>query len=124
MYFIFTHKTTSICKQSNYTIFTPPPRQFKNLTSFVTNQTTYNYNFLVHNIAMLNTEAKRKLLGTNIAKYRKQKNLSQNQLAELVDVSREHIAKVETAKRNMSMNLLFNISSALNIPEYKFFIFK
>ena len=75
-------------------------------------------------MAMLNTEAKRKLLGSNIAKYRKQKNLSQNQLAELVNVSREHIAKVETARRNMSMDLLFNISSALNIPEYKFFIFK
>ena len=75
-------------------------------------------------MVMLNTEAKRKLLGTNIAKYRKQKRLSQNQLAELVDVSREHIAKVETARRNMSMNLLFNISSALNIPEYKFFIFE
>ena len=75
-------------------------------------------------MAMLNTEAKRKLLGTNIAKYRKQKNLSQNKLAELVDVSREHIAKIETARRNMSINLLFNISSVLNIPEYKFFIFK
>ncbi len=73
---------------------------------------------------MLNKEAKKKLLGSNIAKYRKQKNLSQNQLAELVDVSREHIAKVETARRNMSMDLLFNISSALVIPEYKFFIFK
>ena len=75
-------------------------------------------------MAMLNKNAKKKLLGTNIAKYRKQKNLSQNQLAELVDVSREHIAKVETARRNMSMDLLFNISSVLDIPEYKFFIFK
>ncbi len=75
-------------------------------------------------MAMLNKNAKKKLLGTNIAKYRKQKNLSQNQLAELVDVSREHIAKVETARRNMSMDLLFNISSALDIPEYKFFIFE
>ena len=52
-------------------------------------------------MAMLNTEAKRKLLGTNIAKYRKQKNLSQNQLAELVDVSREHIAKA----RRLGLNL-------------------
>ena len=73
---------------------------------------------------MLNKDAKKKLLGGNIAKYRKQKNISQNQLAELVDVSREHIAKVETAKRNMSMDLLFNISSALNIPEYKLFIYE
>ena len=74
-------------------------------------------------MTMLNTEAKRKLIGNNIAKYRKLKNLSQNQLAELVNVSREHIAKVETARRNMSMTLLFNLSSVLDVPEYKFFIF-
>ncbi len=73
---------------------------------------------------MLNNEIKRKLLGNNIALFRKQKNLSQNQLAELVDVSREHIAKIETARRNMSMDLLFKISFALDTPEYKFFIFK
>ena len=75
-------------------------------------------------MTMLNTEAKRKLIGNNIAKYRKLKNLSQNNLAELVNVSREHIAKVETARRNMSMNLLFNLSSALDVPEYKFLIFE
>ena len=74
-------------------------------------------------MTMLNTEAKRKLIGNNIAKYRKLRNLSQNQLAELVNVSREHIAKVETARRNMSMTLLFNLSSVLDVPEYKFFIF-
>lgn len=73
---------------------------------------------------MLNQEAKKKLLGNNIAKYRKQKGLSQNQLAELVNVSREHIAKIETAKKNSSLNLLFKISNVLNIPEYKFFIFQ
>lgn len=73
---------------------------------------------------MLNQEAKKKLLGNNIAKYRKQKGLSQNQLAELVNVSREHIAKIETAKKNSSLHLLFKISDALNIPEYKFFIFQ
>ena len=73
---------------------------------------------------MLNTEAKRKILGNNIANYRKQKLLSQNELAELADVSREHIAKIETAGRNLSIDLLFKISSALNTPEYKFFIFE
>ena len=91
---------------------------------FVVKQATYKYNFLVHNVDMFNMEEKRKILGNNIANYRKQKQISQNELAELVDVSREHIAKVETARRNMSMNLFFNISSALNVPEYKFFIFE
>ena len=69
---------------------------------------------------MFNIVEKRKLIGINIAKFRKQKMISQNQLAKLVNVSRGHIAKVETARRNMSMNLLFNISSVLDIPVYKF----
>lgn len=43
-----------------------------------------------------------KLLGKNIKKYRKAHNLSQNQLAELVDLSREHLAAVETGKELIS----------------------
>ncbi len=44
-------------------------------------------------------------------------------LAEAVDVSREHIAKVETTKRNLSIDLLFRLSFVLEVQEYKFFIF-
>ena len=37
-------------------------------------------------------------LGRTIFKLRKEKGLSQNQLAEMLDISREHLAKIETSK--------------------------
>ena len=40
---------------------------------------------------------KYKHLGLNIAYYRKEKGLSQSQLAELVNVSRTHMSRIETA---------------------------
>ena len=43
------------------------------------------------------------MFGKNIAKYRKEKHLTQNLLAEKLDVSREHLAKIETAKRGISI---------------------
>lgn len=62
-------------------------------------------------------------LGRSIFKMRKQKGLSQNQLAEMVDISREHLAKIETAKRCISLGLLIDISDALKIPVKDFFEF-
>lgn len=73
---------------------------------------------------MLNEEEKLKQLGRNIAKQRKFKDLSQNQLAEMLDISREHLAKIETAKRGISINLLFKLCNSLNISEKKLFDFK
>ena len=66
---------------------------------------------------MTNKTTKYLILGRNIKKARKDKRLSQNVLAEKLDISREHLAKVETAKRGISLDLLFKISEILDIPE-------
>ncbi len=66
---------------------------------------------------------KLKLFGKNIAKYRKGKKLTQNKLAEILDISREHLAKIETAKRGISINLLFRLSEVLGVAEKNFFDF-
>ena len=55
-------------------------------------------------------------LGKNIKKYRKLKNLSQNQLAEMVDLSREHLACIETGKAFISLRKLFLIADILEVP--------
>lgn len=55
-------------------------------------------------------------LGKNIKKYRKLKNLSQNQLAEMVDLSREHLACIETGKEFISLRKLFLIADILEVP--------
>ena len=53
-------------------------------------------------------------LGRNIFTRRKDLGMSQNSLAEKLDISREHLAKIETAKRTVSLDLLIEIADALN----------
>lgn len=72
---------------------------------------------------MTDKTTKLKLLGKNIRKYRKLKQYSQNKLGELTNMSREHIAKIETAKRNPSLDLIFAIAEILEIKESDLFNF-
>lgn len=55
-----------------------------------------------------------------IGYYRKKKGYSQEQLAELVGVSRQHIASVEAPgmNRGLSLELLFNIATVLEMEPY------
>lgn len=55
-------------------------------------------------------------IGENIAYYRKQLGLSQEALAEKADISRAHLARVETGMGAASLPLLFSISDVLEIP--------
>ena len=54
-------------------------------------------------------------LGRKIFSQRKKIKLSQNQLAEKLNISREHLAKVETAKRTVSLDLLIEIADKLGV---------
>ena len=54
-------------------------------------------------------------LGRKIFEIRRKCGYSQNKLAEILDISREHLAKIETAKRTVSFDLLINIADALNV---------
>ena len=64
-------------------------------------------------------------LGYNIAYYRKHAKLTQEQLAEKLDISRQHIGAIEAPNivRPISLELLFNIASALEIEPYKLLMF-
>lgn len=55
------------------------------------------------------------ILGKNIAKYRQAKGLSQEKLAEIVDLSREYITRVERGQKNISLKKLFAITDALGV---------
>jgi len=67
---------------------------------------------------------KYKQLGLNIAYYRKQRNLSQLQLAELVNISRTHMSRIETADCAVSLDVVFDICDALCITPTKLFDFR
>lgn len=54
-------------------------------------------------------------MGQNIAKYRHKKGLSQEKLAEIVNLSREYITRVERGQKNISLKKLFAIADALDV---------
>lgn len=55
-----------------------------------------------------------------IGVYRRKKGLTQEELAEKVGVSRQHLAAIESPKmdRGLSVELLFDIAAALDIEPY------
>ncbi|MBR6407390.1 MAG: helix-turn-helix transcriptional regulator [Clostridia bacterium] len=63
-------------------------------------------------------------LGLNIAYYRKDRGLSQEQLAELINISRVHMSRIETAACAVSLDVIFDICEKLELPAYKLFQFR
>ena len=55
-----------------------------------------------------------------IGYYRKKKGYSQEQLAERLGISRQHLASIEAPgmNRGLSLELLFNIATVLDIEPY------
>ena len=65
-----------------------------------------------------------KKLGLNIAYYRKMRDLTQEQLAEKMDISQTHISKMEVASVGISLDKLFQLAEILKVPPYKLLEFK
>ncbi len=63
-------------------------------------------------------------LGRNIAKYRKARGLSQNKLAEILDISREHLGNIEIGRKTPTIGLLCKIAIALDVQEKDLFEFE
>lgn len=63
-------------------------------------------------------------LGLNIAYYRKEKGLSQSQLAEKINISRTHMSRIETADCAVSLDVVFEICNALDISAKELFDFR
>lgn len=56
-----------------------------------------------------------KHLGINIKFYRKKLNLTQEQIAELIDVERSYITAIENGTKSPSIYFIYELSRALNI---------
>ena len=56
--------------------------------------------------------------GERLKKIRTQKSLSQEQLSYLADIDRSYISDVERGARNISLENIYKLASALNIPPY------
>lgn len=67
---------------------------------------------------------KYKQLGLNIAYYRKQRGLSQIRLAEMINISRTHMSRIETADCAVSLDVVFDICDTLQVSPDKLFDFR
>lgn len=56
-------------------------------------------------------------IGYNIQYFRKHKGLTQEQLAEMLDISRQHLGAIEAPNivRTISLDLLFRIADTLEV---------
>ena len=64
------------------------------------------------------------IFGLNIAYYRKDRGLSQSELAERVNISRTHMSRIETADCAVSLDVIFDICDALEIKPVELFDFR
>ena len=61
------------------------------------------------------------IFAVNVKKYRTKKNISQEKLAELTGLHRTYISAIERERRNISIENIEKISTALNIDAYLLF---
>ena len=63
------------------------------------------------------------IIRINIKKFRKEQKLTQQDLADMTEMSREYICDLENESRNkhLTISVLGRIAEALNIPIQKFF---
>ena len=58
------------------------------------------------------------VFATNVRKYRKEKGLSQEALADLAGLHRTYISAIERERRNISIDNIENIAAALDVEPY------
>ena len=68
------------------------------------------------------TNSMLEILRTNLRFFRKLKNLSQEKLGEMTDISKDYLSEIERGKKTPSLKRLILIAQALDIEVYRFFI--
>lgn len=78
--------------------------------------------FYVLDIYFISMEDIVNTFSNNLRKYRVNKGLSQEKLAELSELHRTYISDIECGKRSISLKNIEKIANALNIETYRLFI--
>jgi transcriptional regulator with XRE-family HTH domain len=55
------------------------------------------------------------IFGENVQKYRKEKQISQEKLAELANVHRTYVGMIERAEKNITLRNMEKIAKALDV---------
>lgn len=64
------------------------------------------------------------MLHTSLADYRREKNMTQRELAELVDVRRETIMRLERGRYNPSLRLAMDLAEVFGVTVEDLFSFE
>lgn len=67
---------------------------------------------------------KYEMFGLNVSYYRRKQKLTQEQLAESAKVEPNHMSNIELAKVGTSLDVVFRIADALEVPVHKLFEFR
>lgn len=75
---------------------------------------------MIHNEKLLDNAERYRDLGCAIAYYRKRKLLTQEQLAEMIGISRQHMGAIEAPNmvRAISLEVLFHVADVLEVEPY------
>lgn len=75
---------------------------------------------MIHTENHLDNAARYRDLGCAIAYYRKRKHLTQEQLAEIIGISRQHMGAIEAPNmvRAISLEVLFHLADVLEVEPY------
>ena len=55
-------------------------------------------------------------IGQRIKKYRKQKNLTQDQVAAAAEICSKHLSRIENGHHNPRFDMIIQIANVLNVP--------
>lgn len=64
----------------------------------------------------MKNEAEIKSFGTHLRKLREEKDYSQQQLADIADVAKITIQRIENAKYSVTLDVMISLAKALKIP--------
>lgn len=64
---------------------------------------------------MIDTDELRQILAANLSRLRKERNLSQTELAERIGVSLVHLNRIENGHASPSAELLYAVADALGV---------
>ena len=64
------------------------------------------------------------MLSEKIYSLRRKNGLSQEQLAEMIEIEPNHMSNIELAKVGTSLDVVFRVADALEVPVHKLFEFR
>ena len=62
----------------------------------------------------MNKEQQRQRIGTDLAELRKQRGMTQQQVADIAQMQRNHISRIEAGRYSVGFDTLQTIAEALN----------